>query len=69
MGESNKWITVSPISEFSVSVYHVGNNLKVTCGLICSTSVTTHELFLVQEGAVIFIDNKKFKVLKDGISK
>jgi hypothetical protein len=47
MSESNKWITVSPISEFSVSVYHVGNNLKVTCGLICSTSATTHELFLV----------------------
>lgn len=48
----------------------VGSPLKTSASLVCPVSVGSNfEWFLVEEGVVIFVDGKEFKVLKNGVSK
>jgi hypothetical protein len=48
----------------------VCNPLKTSASLVCPIGVgSSYEWFLVEEGVVIFVDGKEFKVLKNGISK
>lgn len=48
----------------------VGNPLNTSASLVCPVSVGSNfEWFLVEEGVVIFVDGKEFKVLKNGVSK
>lgn len=55
---------------FKVNVHDVTPKFIVTVYLVCIAGVhNLYELFLVEEGPVIFVDCEEFKVLKDGISK